>query len=178
MIGRLLTTHAARAALLAPLCLSPLLPPGAGRAEGLPRPEGAVILTVDGEIERTNAPGRAEFDRAMLEQLGLVAMSVETPWTDPDTLFEGVPTRRILELVGARGRWVRATAANDYRVDIPLADLTEHDTLLAMRRDGEPMRLRDKGPLWILYADGDRPRVPEGELLARMVWQLTTLSVR
>lgn len=171
-------TRSLHVALLGALCVLTGAPPEPVRADDLPRPAGAVILTIDGEIKRTNAPGRAEFDRAMLEELELVSMSVETPWTEPDTVFEGVRTRELMELVGARGRWVRAGAANDYRVDIPMSDLTEHDTLLAMSRDGEPMRLRDRGPLWILYADDDRPRVPEGELLARMVWQLTELTVR
>lgn len=170
--------EARRLVLAAGLCAAALVASGSARADELPRPEGKVILTIDGEIARTNAPGRAEFDRAMLERIGLVPLSVETPWTSTETVFEGVPTRALLDLVGARGRWVRARAANDYRADIPFSDLIEHDTVLAMRRDGEPMRLRDKGPLWILYADDDRPRVSEGELLARMVWQLTALTVR
>lgn len=147
------------------------------RAAELPRPTGRVILTVVGEIERSNAPGRAEFDYAMLAELGLVTRTVATPWTDPGTRFEGVPARALLERVGADGRWAVATAANDYRIDIPLDDLTEHDTLLALSKDGRRMPLRDKGPVWILYDDVDRPDIDEEDLRARMVWQLKTLEI-
>jgi len=59
------------------------------RADELPRPEGPVILTVDGAITRTNGTGVAEFDRAMLEQLGLIRLRTWTPWNDGEAEFEG-----------------------------------------------------------------------------------------
>jgi len=45
-------------------------------AADLPRPAGPVILTVTGAISITNAPGKAEFDQAMLEALGVEPQQV------------------------------------------------------------------------------------------------------
>ena len=92
------------------------------RADQLPRPEGPVILTVEGAITHTNAPGAAEFDLAMLERLGLVRLRTWTPWTDGELEFEGVPAQRLMEAVGAAGSAVRASALNDFESTIPLAD--------------------------------------------------------
>src|SRR5918996_804457 len=92
------------------------------RADDLPRPTERVILTVAGAITRTNAPGQAEFDRAMLEQLGLTRMRTWTPWTEGEPEFQGVPARRLMAAVGATGSAVRARALNDFESTIPLAD--------------------------------------------------------
>jgi hypothetical protein len=58
-----------------------------------------------------------------------------------------------------------------------MSDLDRHDVLLALRRDGEVMQVRDKGPLWIIYPlDPAEPVLAEIE--RRMVWQLDELIVR
>lgn len=146
-------------------------------AQPLPEPTERVLLTISGNIERTNSPEGARFDFGMLQELGLVSRRIDTEWTEGGTVFEGVLTRTLLEHVGARGEWVRASAANDYSANVPLSDLTEHDTLLALSRDGKRMSLRDKGPAWILYDNRDRPPVSQNELNDRMVWQLKSLVV-
>ena len=174
------TPRARRRAVLAAALVAGLAGTlGAGPSLGgeLPRPEGRVILTLTGAIANTNAPGRAELDYAMLEGIGLVTRAIDTPWTDAGSRFEGVPARALIDYVGASGRWVEAVAANDYRVDVPMSDLVEHDTLFALSRDGRRMRLRDKGPVWLLYDNEDRPDVDEQDLMARMVWQIRTLEV-
>lgn len=39
----------------------------------LPQPSGTVLLTLSGNIENTNADGKAVFDTASLEKLGMVS---------------------------------------------------------------------------------------------------------
>lgn len=147
-------------------------------ADSLPAPTGKILLTVSGGITKTNSENGAEFDFEMLSQLGLVDKQIVTQWTEPETVFTGVLTRELMALVGAEGSWVRAVAANDYSINIPLTDLTNFDTLLGLSLNGERMRLRDKGPLWLLYPNDNRPDEPESELNNRMVWQLTSLHIQ
>lgn len=166
MVG-LVRTIAISIALLAGL------PPA--RAGSLPTPTGKVLLTVTGNIGNTNAKGEARFDRPMLVALGMIRLVTETPWHEKDTVFEGVRADRLMEAVQARGELVRATAANDYRVTIPISDFADHNVLLAMRIDGRDLTLRTKGPLWVIYpADAN---LPAGERSERMIWQLVELHV-
>jgi len=65
-----------------------------------------------------------------------------------------------------------------YVITIPLSDLTEFDTMLALSMDGERMRLRSKGPAWILYDNQNRPDTGDTVLQSRMVWQLRKLTIR
>ncbi len=144
----------------------------------LPKPSGKIILTVSGSIKLTNSNNGAEFDLDMLRELGLVEKQITNPWTEPNSVFEGVLARKLLAYLGAEGEWVRAAAANDYSVNIPLADLTQFDTLLGMSHNGRQMQLRDKGPVWLLYPNDNRPDVSESEINKRMVWQLTSLKIQ
>jgi len=146
-------------------------------AEILPAPTGRVLLTVSGDITRTNSEFGAQFDYDMLKQLGLIEKNIVTPWTAPDSRFTGVLARNLMEQVGARGQWVRATAANDFSANIPLTDLTEFNTLFALSLNGERMQLRNKGPIWLIYPTDSRPEETDAEINKRMVWQLVSLEI-
>ena len=143
----------------------------------LAKPTGQVILKIHGKLAHTNADDGAHFDYAMLKNLGLTEVSVDTPWTPAGTRFEGILSKTLLELVGAEGAEILAKAADGYTANIPFEDLAEHNTLLALSRNGERMRLKSKGPVWIVYPNEGRPDVVEATLNSRMVWQLKSLTV-
>ena len=145
--------------------------------EALPAPAGPVILTVTGQIDRTNAPGAANFDHAMIERLGTRTLRTATVWTDGVKTFEGPLMRDVLAAAGARGSEVKATALNDYVIDIPIADFERYDVLLALRMDGHELQPRDKGPLWIVYPRDAFPALQDGRYDNRWVWQLRRLQV-
>jgi hypothetical protein len=141
-------------------------------------PRGRVILTVTGAIAEANGSRRSEFDLAALERLGLSKLITWTPWTDGEVEFEGVLARRLMEAVGARGTDVAARALNDYEEEIPIEDFERYDVLLAMRMNGQLMRVRDKGPIWIVYPWSDNPELDDFATREKSVWQLNALHVR
>lgn len=146
------------------------------RAESLPQPTGEVLLTVEGNIGATNRNGAADFDLTMLREIGWQAAESYTDWTEGPQMFEGVPLDRLLQAVQAKGDMLRAVALNDYAVEIPASDAAEYDVLLAIRRNGEAMPVRDKGPIWIIYPQADSStRV--GAHNDKMVWQLRRIRV-
>ena len=153
------------------------LVPSESRA-ALPAPSGPVLLSVTGKIAETNGEGRAEFDRTMLEALGMVRLRTWTPWTDAVAEFEGVPAGRVLEAVGAAGTVVMALARNDYSVEIPVELLREYPVILAMSMNGERLSLRNKGPLWIVMPWSDYPEFDSEASRYWSVWQLRLIDVR
>jgi hypothetical protein len=144
---------------------------------GMSQNTGKTLLTVTGKIRTTNADGRVEFDRRLLEQLGLSNLKTSTPWTKGERTFAGVPLASLLDAIGATGSIARAAAANDYVVDIPISNLREANAFLAMSMDGKQLRLRDKGPLWIIYPWSQRPELNRIELHGYAVWQLQSLHI-
>jgi hypothetical protein len=135
-----------------------------------------VLLTVSGNIEQMNAPGRAEFDREMLEGLGTASFITGSEVSETPQHFEGVPLRAILDRVGANGKVMKASALNDYEIAIPLEDL-KFEPLLAMKVEGRVLTMRDKGPLWIAYPRDAHEVLHDVTYYARWVWQLNSLHV-
>ena len=144
----------------------------------LPSPRDQVIVTVTGAIGRTNAAGRAELDLAMLEGLGLHELTTWTPWTNGETKFAGVLGRRLLSALDAHGSEVVGTAMNDYKSIIPFDDFDSYDVLLATRMNGTPLRIRDKGPIWVIYPWSQNPELDDEVTRRKSVWQLNHLDVR
>lgn len=136
------------------------------------------ILRITGKISVTNEGGTAVFDRPMLEALGMTSFATATPWSKGKTTFEGVPMARLMEAVGASGTMVTAIALNDYSTDIPVSDFKAHGVLLALKRDGEYMPVRDKGPLFIVYPFDSDPDLQRQMFYSRSAWQVAQLAVR
>lgn len=139
-------------------------------ASDLGTPTGPVILTV------TSDGHSWDFDREMLAALGWESITTDTPFTEGPQDFSGVPLAALVEATGATGTTVDAVALNDYRVEIPMEHLTRHDILLALDHNGEAMRIRDRGPIWIIYPDGPERETQRYD--SYMVWQLRELAIR
>ncbi len=146
-------------------------------AQALDEPKGAVVLTVRGRIRHTNRSGAAAFDTAMLAQLPQSSFSVRTPWYDHARKFSGPLLRELLAMVGSVGPQLRAVALNDYRVDIPADDAQRYDMLLATSLDNQPMAVRDKGPLFIIYPFDSHAALRNPVYYSRCVWQLKAIEV-
>jgi hypothetical protein len=139
----------------------------------LPKPAGRVILTVTGSIDKQPA----EFDAAMLEAMGTGRIQTSTPWTEGRPIFEGIRVRDLLARVGAHGTTVTVVALNDYRMQIPLSDFTQYPAVLAMKMNGETLRIRDKGPLWLVYPQDDYPELQNKPTQAKWVWQIKEIRI-
>ncbi len=55
---------------------------------------------------------------------------------------------------------------------MPIAHYSERTALIAYARNGQPMTLRDKGPLWIVYPFDTDPMYRSEVIYANSIWQL------
>lgn len=146
-----------------------------GAVPALPQPGGDPILTVSGAI----AEGKpVELDRAMLEQLGSTTVETTTPWFNGVSRFEGVRLDKLMEAVGAKGTRVAAVALNDYVSEIPIEDFSAYGVILAYKRDGAYMAVREKGPLFVIYPFDAHPDTKAQKYYSRSVWQVKSLIVK
>ncbi|WP_417346445.1 hypothetical protein [Ferrimonas sp.] len=146
-------------------------------ASELERPQGRVLLTISGKIEQTNAVGEARLDRKMLSLLPQSSVTTLTPWTEQQHKYEGVLLSDLLLYLGASGGRVKASALNDYFTHIDLAELGRYPLLLATSVDGRQMRVRDKGPIWLVLPLTEYPQLDEVKFHEKMIWQLRYLEV-
>ena len=147
-------------------------------AGALPAPSGKVILTITGNINAKNADGSAAFDREMLEAISHDAFSTTTPWHKGEVKFEGVALDKLMKAVGASGDHITAFALNDYSTDIPIEDFARYNVILALKRDGEYMPVKDKGPLFIVYPYDSASELKAQKYYSRSAWQVSRIVVK
>lgn len=149
-----------------------------GAAQALTVAKGRVVLTVKGKISRRNTAAAADFDMDMLADLPQHRFVTRTPWDKQAREFTGPLLRDVLAAVGASGKTVLAVALNDYKVEIPSEDAELFEVIVARLIDGQPMRVRDRGPLFIIYPYDRDEQLRSDRYFKRSAWQLRTLDIQ
>ena len=136
----------------------------------------APILTISGKVNASDAG--LTFAREELEAIGTVTFETSTPWYKQPVRFEGVPLAKLMQKVGASGTRVVALALNDYSTEIPMEDFEKYNTILAIKRDGEYMPVKDKGPLFIVYPYDSNAELKSQKFYSRSAWQVDRIIVK
>lgn len=118
------------------------------------------------------------FDMAALEAMNITSLQTHTPWTDGPQQFTGIRLSQLLEGAGMRGHTVEALALNNYKTELNWDELTRYPVIIAFKHNGHYMRIRDKGPLWIIYPLDEYPELRSLDTETRMIWQLHRLIVK
>ncbi|HDX8855349.1 TPA: molybdopterin-dependent oxidoreductase [Klebsiella michiganensis] len=146
-------------------------------AEKLPAPVGKPVLTISGLIANTNEGNTAVFDVAALEKLGMETVVTTTPWYSGKVRFDGVSLSKLMDLVGAKGKSARVLALNDYTTIVPIDDFHKFPVILALKMNGEYMRIHDKGPLFIVYPYDSSPELQNQIYYSRSAWQVSKIII-
>lgn len=114
---------------------------------------------------------------AELEKLPKAEIRTTTPWHDGVQHFEGVSLQILMETLKLSGSVAQVTALNRYRTTIPVQDFAEFKPILAYRRNGLAMEVREKGPLFIVYPYDSNAVLKSETYFSRSAWQVRSISV-
>ncbi|MFC7411047.1 molybdopterin-dependent oxidoreductase [Hydrogenophaga atypica] len=141
-----------------------------------PKPVGRPVLVL-----RTSRSATAPCDLQALDQMPQKTLETQLP---PSLglrgrhRWSGVPLSHIAGLLGAGpDAEVQLIALNNYAVSVPMRDLRRYDPVLASRRDGKPLSVRDKGPLILIYPFDQHPELDAQDYLNRSIWQVHEIRV-
>ena len=163
-------------------------------AQDAPRPEGPVVLTITGEVGRSNRGpldpfldkmmafqgttfrNAMEFDYAALAALGMQKVKVQGPgWSAPQE-FEGPLLKDVLAAASVSGGKLQPVGLDGYAAEILYADLEKWPVILALKMNGRWLSLGGAGPAWIIY-----PRDRFAELAnddgSKWVWGISHVRV-
>lgn len=165
--------------LAAALSLALSLTVGAAVAQdALAKPTGDVVLTVTGKISVKNNGDAADFDMAMLDKLPQATIVTVNDWVDKKHTYKGPIGSDLFKLLGATGTQLKVVALNDYVTTIPLEDFDKYGLILATSDDGQPMSVRDKGPIFVIYPFSDHPELEDQVFISRSAWQVRSIEVQ
>ena len=142
------------------------------------------------------AAWRASFDAGYHFFAGVCgpayAIRFDAPWRDEEQLVAlvgklqtGIDVARPDAAIGccvAVARKDRILARLQPEIDrdavtIPVAEVREYSVLLALDRDGRPLSVRERGPLWVIYPWQQHPGLDDRVHRQRAIWQLTRIDV-
>lgn len=135
------------------------------------------VLTLTGRVSAPNAGRTVVVDRATLERMGVVQVTVFEPWIKRDLDIRGIWLKDLLAIAGAAPgpAGIRITALDDYKVDLTATDVRAGGILLATSAgDGSPIPVADGGPTRIIFVGG----VPAGANADQWIWSIRTIEVR
>ncbi|WP_051242311.1 molybdopterin-dependent oxidoreductase [Stappia stellulata] len=136
--------------------------------------ETSAVFRIDGNIDSA-VP--LQLTRADLEAIGMHDVVTVTPWNDELTTYTGPLIRDVLAHVGAKGDSIVAVALNNYRVVFPVSDTRDYDVILAVRVNGEPIGLRQRGPVRVIYPWSEREELRSEVYYSRAIWQMNGMTV-
>ncbi|HRE20481.1 MAG TPA: oxidoreductase [Rhabdaerophilum sp.] len=147
---------------------------GAAPSTANDRAAEKVILRIEGILREGHAK---EFTRSHLEALGLTTIRTTTPWHDGVQQFEGIRLDVLMKTVGAEGKTAHIVALNKYRTEIPVSDFARFGPILALKRNGQYMEVRDKGPLFVIYPFDNLPELKSELYYSRSAWQVRAMTL-
>jgi hypothetical protein len=170
-----------------------LLAGGRGAADAA-RPQGPVVLTLTGDVGKSNRGAldpfadklmafqgtqferAVAFDHAGLWALGTRALRVQYPGWPAAHVFEGPLLKDVLAAAGVSGGIVHPVALDGYAAEIPYADLETWPVILALKMDGRWLPLGGAGPAWVIYPRDDFPDLAQSDD-AKWVWGVSHIRV-
>ncbi|ANQ84858.1 hypothetical protein dqs_1820 [Azoarcus olearius] len=118
-----------------------------------------------------------ELSLADIEALGLHEVRTATFWPADDGVYQGVLLRDVLKAAGLGDALaVRVAALDGFSQLLPRADWMRWPVLLATRRDGKPMSVRNKGPFRIIYPRDMSPALDDPIYRLRWVWLIRSIE--
>ena len=160
-----------------PVAFALCLMGGTVAGETIPQPTGPVILTVTG-LDTAEFPGGTfAFDLESLALLGVMQFATTSIWTDGSHVYTGLLLKNLTRALKIEGAVLRLHALNDYAVEFPEQAATDEAPILAYQMDGQPMSVRDKGPIWVIYPYDAGPEYRTDTTFSRSIWQLDRIDV-
>lgn len=149
----------------------------AGASESAPLDAPTVLLTIEIQNDGTENNHKIQMTLEDLSALPVTEITTTTNWTNGVQRFSGVWLHTILQTLEVETGVLVLQAINDYRVSIPVAEVTPNGPLVSFARNGKAMTARDNGPLWLVYDYDSNPAFRTETIYSRSIWQLDRITI-
>ncbi|GLK64651.1 molybdopterin-dependent oxidoreductase [Paracoccus kondratievae] len=123
-----------------------------------------------------------ELSEQDIADLAWHEIATRTRWTDGVQTFRGPRLKDVLTQGGMTrsdliSRNLLMKALNDFGIVVPASDAWDYNLIIAREMNGKLMRVRDKGPLWLIYPRDQYLELQNAVVDERWIWQLSEIIV-
>ena len=142
------------------------------------KPSDKVLQVFQQTADKSQSPTLVmEFEMSSLKKMPQHAFTTHTPWYQNPVAFTGPLLRDILNATKVKGHSITAIGIDDYKDKLPFSDAMNFDVILAHSLNGEPMTVKNKGPLFLVYPYDSKNELQSARYYQRSVWQLKALII-
>jgi hypothetical protein len=114
----------------------------------------------------------------IIAQLEPSTFTTSLPWYSEKKEFTGFKVSDLLSRLQIDDAFsVSFIALNDYAASSTIADINKYQPIIAYQVDGQKMRVRDKGPYWMLFNVDKYPETNNAVFHSQMVWQIDEIMI-
>ncbi|VFR53118.1 hypothetical protein BRI6_2661 [plant metagenome] len=141
-----------------------------------------IVLDIHGPKRRPDGVPLASLTLAQLQALPQTTIQTSLPHAlhaVRRAVWEGPSLSDVLAEQGLQAaQSVYVESLSGYGADLPSEDLRAYSPILAWRRNGQALAVRNNGPLIVIYPFDSHPAL-RGDIryLQRIVWQVQALTV-
>ncbi|MFM2587949.1 hypothetical protein [Vibrio sp. TBV020] len=114
----------------------------------------------------------------IITQFEPTSFTTSLPWYQDKKEFTGFKVSDLLKSLDIDDAFsVSFIALNDYAASSQVSDIKEFEPIIAYQVDGKNMRIRDKGPYWLLFNIDKYPETNNAAFHSQMVWQIDEIMI-
>ncbi|MGP8308608.1 oxidoreductase [Vibrio sp. YIC-376] len=113
-----------------------------------------------------------------IQSLPETTYSADLPWDKGMAEFTGVKLSTLLTHVyGDVPEQIDISGLNNYHAPVTRQDILRYQPILAYKKDKHYIKIRDKGPYWVIYPLNLYPELNRTQYHAQMVWQVNEFKL-
>ena len=129
---------------------------------GSSAPVGDALVTVKGDIGKTNSGNTYVLDQAAFDK-SAVELTYNDPWMGDGLKYKGILLKDLIELVkpGEGVTTVTLVCTDGKGFDVAIADAENYDIMLTRWVDGDLLDESNGGPVKVAYPDDAKATYPD-----------------
>ncbi|WP_159650841.1 hypothetical protein [Vibrio atypicus] len=102
----------------------------------------------------------------------------QLPWVDGKKSFTGFKATSLIDFLGVNDAFsLSFIALNDYAATSRIEDVIQYEPIVAYQMDGHHMKVRNKGPYWLIFNLDKYPEIDNAIFHSQMVWQIDQILI-
>lgn len=144
----------------------------------IPQPAGNLDKTLILNTDPSTRCGAKElvFSAKQLAELPQKTFKTKHTWAAEAQEFTGPLLADVVKLICPSAREIYLRSLDQYSVMVNLPKVAKYEAILALKIDGKPLTIREKGPIWVMI-NTDGYNLPLRSLDVMLVWQLYYIRV-
>lgn len=106
------------------------------------------------------------------------SFTTQLPWYPEARQFTGVRVSDMLKQLGIQDTTsVSFIALNDYTASVTIENIEKYEPIIAYKMNGKKMKVRNKGPYWLVFNLDKFPEIDSTTFRSQMVWQIGEIMI-